>query len=155
MILDRLETSIAYARLGTRFASALAYLRETDLKNIPDGTYEVHGRDVFAIVQTYVPKPHSQGRWEAHRDYADIQHVIAGRELMGVTPMGTVRSEAPYDPAKDLEFFTGDERVGQFFRVEAGSFAIFLPHDIHMPSLAVDDQQAGMVKKVVMKVRLG
>ena len=154
MILDRLETSLAYAQLGMRFASALAYLRETDLENLPDGTHEVQGRDVFAIVQAYPPKPRAQGRWEAHRDYADIQHVIAGQELMGVTPMGTVRSEAAYDPAKDLEFFIGDEGVGQFFRVEAGSFAIFLPHDIHMPSLAVDDQQAGTVKKVVMKVRL-
>ena len=154
MVFDRLETSVAYAQLGRRFASALAYLRETDLLNLADGTHEVEEKDVFAIVQTYVAKPRAEGRWEAHRDYADIQLVVAGAERMGVTPMGSVRTEAPYDVARDVEFFAGDAGVGQFFRVDAGTFALFLPHDIHMPSLAVEDGRRDTVKKVVTKVRL-
>ena len=154
MIFDRLETSAAYAPLSDRFASAFAYLRGTDLANIADGTYEVVGKDVLAIVQTYFAKPRAEGRWEAHREYADIQFVVTGAERMGVTPLGSVTSQTPYDAGNDLEFFEGAAGVGQFFRVDAGAFAVFFPHDVHMPSLALDDARRETVKKVVMKVRL-
>ena len=154
MILDRLDTSVAYAALGERFAAAFAYLRQADLAGVADGTHEIEGRNVFAIVQTYPAKPAAQGRWEAHRDYADIQLVIRGAERMGVTPMGSVASQTPYDAEKDVEFFAGELSAGQCFRVDAGTFAVFFPHDVHMPSLALDDARPTDVKKVVIKVRL-
>ena len=150
MILDRLEDSVHYASLGERFAAGFAYLRETDLVNLADGRYDIDGKNVFAIVQTYAAKPREQGRWEAHRDYADIQFVASGAEQMGVTWMGQVTVESPYDTERDVEFYRGDG--GKFFDVTTGEFALFFPHDVHMPSLAMAKPQT--VKKVVIKVRL-
>ena len=46
----------------------------------------------------------------------------------------------------------GGAGTAQFCRVEAGSFTVFLPHDIHMPNLQIDGPAE--VKKVVIKVRL-
>src|SRR5690349_3519533 len=107
MILDRLATSAAYDSLGPRFAAGFKYLRETDFATVADGKYPIAGADdVFAIVQTYASKPHADGKWEAHRTYADIQYVFTGVERMGVTPLGSVRSEAPYDADRDVEFFS-------------------------------------------------
>jgi len=150
MILDRLDHCDVYRRLSANFAAGFDYLRSTDLTALADGRYVITGDDVFALVQSYQTKPVSQGKWEAHRTYADIQYVIAGRERMGVAPIERMRVQTPYDAKTDLEFFTGD---GQFVLVEQGSFAIFLPQDVHMPTIAVDENPAA-VKKVVVKVRL-
>jgi YhcH/YjgK/YiaL family protein len=155
MILDRLEHSIHYASLGKRFAVGFAYLRETDLANLADGRYEIDGKNVLAIVQTYPPKPQAEGRWEAHRNHADIQLVVTGAERMGVTPLETMTVESAYDPQVDVEFYHA--APGKFFDVNAGEFALFYPHDVHMPSLqlaASSSAKPQAVKKVVIKVRL-
>ena len=153
MILDRLENSFVYARLDRRFAAGFAYLRENDLASVPDGRYEIDGANVVAIVQAYPTKPQAEGRWEAHRHHADIQYVVSGAERMGVTPVEGMQLQPPYDPEKDVEFYLGDGAGGgKFFRVGAGEFAVFFPHDVHMPSLAIERPQ--VVKKVVIKVRL-
>ena len=157
MILDRLEESVHYAPLGQGFAAGFAYLRETDLVNLADGRYEIDGKNVLAIVQTYLPRSYAEGRWEAHRDHADIQFIATGAEQMGVTPMNGVMVETPYDPATDVEFYHSGV-AGKFFEVNAGEFALFYPHDVHMPSLelaaARDRAKPEAVKKVVIKVRL-
>ena len=155
MILDRLEESVHYAPLGKRFAAGFAYLRGTDLVGLADGRYEIDGKNVVAIVQTYLPKSYAEGRWEAHRDHADIQFIASGAEQMGVTPMNVVTVETPYDPKNDVEFYRSGV-PGKFFEVNAGEFAVFYPHDVHMPSLelAGDRAKPQSVKKVVIKVRL-
>ena len=152
MIFDRLDQSDLYSRLGDRFAAGFAYLRSTDLVALPDGRYSIRGDDVFAIAQTYTTKPPGQGRWEAHRHHADIQFIVRGVERMGVTPLPGMKLLPPYDPQKDVEFYAGDSTAGEVFTVAAGQFALFLPHDAHMPSLMLETPAE--VKKVVIKVRL-
>lgn len=152
MILDQLSHCEIYRRLSDRFAAGFDYLLKTDLASIPDGRYAIEGDDVFAIVQSYQSKPIEQGRWEAHRRNADIQFVLSGRERMGVAPLERMKTRQPYDGSNDLEFFSDDSHAGQFVLVEQGSFAIFLPQDVHMPSIAIDAPAA--VKKVVVKVRV-
>jgi YhcH/YjgK/YiaL family protein len=154
LILDQLSHCDFYRRLSDHFAAGFDYLRQTDLAKIPDGRYAIRGDDVLAIVQSYTTRPIEQGRWEAHRRNADIQLVIAGRERMGVAPLERMKTQQPYEAASDLEFFTDDSRAGQFVLVEQGSFAIFLPQDVHMPSMAIDGGALAPVKKVVVKVRV-
>jgi YhcH/YjgK/YiaL family protein len=149
MILDDLQYAANYHVLGPRFARAFDYLRTTDFSKLADGKYEVEGSDVFAMVQSYQTKAPDQGKWEAHRKYADIQCVITGSERIGVAPIHTMVVTENYEADRDAAFFSG---AGQFVTVRASQFAIFLPHDVHMPSLMLD--RAEGVKKVVMKVRL-
>jgi biofilm protein TabA len=149
LILDSLTQAKIYRAFGAGFAAGFDYLAATDLLALADGRYEIQGSDVFAIVQSYNTKPREQGRWEAHRQYADIQIVVTGRERMGVAPISSLKLACEYDPEKDVAFYDGD---GQFFTVGEGSFALFLPHDVHMPSLAIESP--GPVKKVVVKVRV-
>ena len=151
MILDRLEHCVHYAPLSDGFAAGFAYLRETDLVNLADGNYDLDGKNVRAIVQTYSSKPQAEGRWEAHRNHADIQVVVSGAERMGVVPLEAMSVESPYDAERDLEFY--HDNKGKFFDVNAGEFAVFFPHDAHQPGIAVGQPQ--QVRKVVMKVALG
>jgi biofilm protein TabA len=155
VILDELKNCEPYRRLGERFAAGFDYLRSTDLAATPDGRYEIVGKDVFAIVQAYDAKPREAGRWEAHRQYADIQYLVSGRELMAVIPLSdSLAIESPYDSEKDLMFYRKDGWPGQLFIVGPGEFAVFLPHDVHMPSMAAGTGAALGVKKCVIKVRV-
>jgi YhcH/YjgK/YiaL family protein len=162
MILDRLEHSRLYAHLGDRIAAALAFLRHPETAAIEPpalGTenslrIEICGSDVFALVQRYHTKSHDQAFWEAHRKYIDVQCVIEGAEAMGFAPLETMRIAQPYDDAKDFMKLTPrDSDALNFISVSAGSFAIFMPHDAHMPGLAIDGASRE-VKKIVVKVRV-
>ena len=153
MILDRIEHAAHYHGLGRGFAAGFAYLQQTKFDDVADGRYEIAGPDVVAIVQAYSAKPSAEGKWEAHRAHADIQFVASGAERMGVNPLEGMTVQFPYDAGKDVEFYAGDTTIGTFFDVSAGEFAVFFPHDVHMPSLAIPAQPQS-VKKVVIKVRL-
>ena len=39
-----------------------------------------------------------------------------------------------HDPAKDIEFLTGD---GDFVQLNAGDFIVLWPGEVHMPGMAV------------------
>lgn len=149
MILDHLENADIYRRLSQRFAAGFDYLRKTDFTGLADGRYELIDGEVYAMIQTYQSKPPDQGKWEAHRRHADIQYVISGREQMGIALRSRMQPETEYNCDGDVEFFQG---TGEFVIVEQGTFAVFLPQDVHMPMLAVDHPRP--VKKVVVKVLL-
>ena len=153
MIFDRLENATQYRPLGTNLAAALDYLRRTDFSQVPAGRHDVDGDRVFAIVQRYRPKSLAQIVWEAHRQYIDVQYLVAGMERMGYVPLGdglTVRQ--PYDAEKDAILFDAD---GQLFVVSAGQFVIFAPNDVHAPGLATElSEAADEVCKVVVKCRV-
>ena len=149
MILDQLEHASSYYSLGERFIRGFQFLQRREFERLGEGRHEILGTDLFAMVQSYDAKPIEQGKWEAHRTYADIQYIASGREMIGIAPLDQMTVTEAYDEARDVAFFTGS---GQMFTLSAGGFAIFLPHDAHMPSLHVERPER--VFKVVMKVRL-
>jgi len=154
MIVDYLSNAGFYHVLGSRFAEAFEYLSRTDFSNLPDGKYPVQGDDVFAMVQRYdsrVLTPAS--KWEAHKTYADIQYVISGSEKMGYTQHSFVKVTDPYNPEKDFELYASQSGQSyDFVRIGQGMFTIFLPTDVHLPCVALNQPEP--VYKVVMKVRV-
>ena len=148
MITDHLANGHRYAALGQRLAPALAFLQRPDLVALADGRYDIEGDALYALVQRYAPKLPGQGRWEAHQRYADLQFVAAGRERMGYGALARF-ARGTYDPAKDIEFLTGD---GDFVLLGAGDFIVLWPGEVHMPGMASDG--AGEVTKVVIKIRM-
>jgi biofilm protein TabA len=150
MILDRLEHASRYAGLEKSIREALDYLRSVDFSRLPEGRHTIDGDRLFALVQRYRPKPPAEATWEAHRRYADVQYVIEGSERIGYAPLvDGVAVTRPYDAEKDVVFF--DVR-GDLFALPAGSFAVFMPQDIHAPGLLASDSAAvAEVRKVVVK----
>ena len=149
MILDLLAESDIYRNLSENFAAGFDYLTSTAFEGVADGRYRIRGDDVFAMVQSYLTKPQTDGRWEAHRHYADIQDVAEGAEYIGVAPIRGMTVQERYNRDRDVEFFTGQ---GRFLHFDAGCFAVFMPQDVHMPGVMIATS-AG-VRKVVVKVRL-
>jgi YhcH/YjgK/YiaL family protein len=147
MVLDRLDNAALYTGLHPRLEQAFGFLRTADLDRLPLGRHAIASDEIFALAQEYRTKPASEGFWESHRRYIDVQLVVAGRERMGYANLAALAAQKPYDPEKDLLVLEG---AGDFFMVSAGMFTIFTPQDAHMPCLAADEP--AMVRKVVVKV---
>lgn len=151
MITDLLTNADHYRNLHPGLAAGLDWLRGTDLASLPLGKTVIDGEHLFALIQEYTPKGPELGKLEAHRRYWDIQYVAAGEERMGWVNLTEVTVSEPYNPEREVGFFTGR---CNFIRVPAGSFTIFAPQDVHMPGVAPEDENAmGIVRKIVLKVK--
>ena len=152
MITSTLAQLHWYEIIGPRFESAIQYALATDFSRLETGKYPIDGDNIFAIVNEYTTKPLSECDPESHRDYADIQIVITGAEKFGYTPLTDQTASTPYNPEKDVAFYSLAEEDLSYITVKAGQFIIFFPTDIHQPEVFV--HQPALVKKVVMKVSL-
>lgn len=151
MILDVLDNAELYSGLPRPLVAALEYLRATDLAALPIGKTLIDGERLFALTQEYTPKSAALLKYEAHRRYWDVQYVVSGVERMGWNTLARMTVSEPYDAERDVAFFRGS---GDLVRVPAGTFAIFGPSDVHMPGVAVEERNVGVVRKVVIKVDL-
>lgn len=149
MILDHLDNWTAYFGLpawveAMRFVAGLG-------PDAPDGDYPVRGRDIWARVFSYHTKPLSSAVLEAHREYVDVQVLLAGEEFQGRYPAAGLAVQTPYDPAADVEFYAHPAPYTTSWLLRPGMFAVFLPQDAHL----TQGQGAAPVpvKKVVAKVR--
>lgn len=140
----------AYQHNPNRWTDAFVYLRDTDLNRVLPGTYKIDGDRLFAIVQEYETIDAKSAAYEAHRIYADIQHVISGEENMGHAPLASTDELTPYDAAKDIVFLASGTDV--FYQATPSNFFIFLPTDAHKP--CVKSGACRFVKKIVLKVKL-
>jgi len=105
---------------------------------------------LFLIEEAYLTKSPSDVRWEAHREWADVQLILVGEEKMEVTKLENLVLKEDLSPQRDMQYFEDYDR-GSSLRFEAGDVAIFLPVDAHRPGLQIE--QAELVRKVVVKVR--
>jgi YhcH/YjgK/YiaL family protein len=128
---------------------AFRFLEENDLAQLPAGRQPIDGDAVFAIVQKARSKPASQGRFESHRKYVDVQYLVSGREMIGVAPVQGLRINEAYDEGTDLAFY---ESPADYRKLEMkpGRFAVFFPDDGHMPNCEWDGPAEFV--KVVVKV---
>ena len=84
MIKNSLKYTKNYYNLSSKIEEALKYLENNNLKDFANGKYEILGDEIYVNVQDYHTKPLSEGKWEAHRKYIDIQFMIEGEEKIGV-----------------------------------------------------------------------
>lgn len=149
MILDKLENSAIYEGISENLRKGFEYLKNTNLESIETGKYEIDGMNVFAMFSEYETKKQEDCRPEAHRDYADIQYIISGKEAIGFVTLKDQPETLAYQPEKDIVFFASETSP---LLLEAGMFAVFFPQDVHRPCMQIDGPEK--VKKVVIKVKL-
>jgi biofilm protein TabA len=160
VIFDSIINSHRYEFLAERFRAAFDFLRQPSTLALepsapgPEHSLRIDlcGDDIFALVQRYQTKSQDDAFWESHCRYADVQFVVEGVELMGYVPLQSARVVKPYDAARDFMVLSPEHSVAvNWLTVHSGMFAIFMPHDAHMPGVAVNGTSA-QVKKIVVKV---
>ena len=148
LIIDRVEYCGCYP-YGSAWNRAFTFLR-TVTPNSEETKYEIQGDDIHAIISSYNTKePH---KFEAHREYVDIQCILEGQELIESTTLNELAVDIPYDSEKDVAFYLKSDSWKTISHLLPGIFIVFFPHDAHMPGVSVGDSPE-FVKKVVVKIK--
>jgi len=151
MILDLLPNASFYRGVHPSLARAFAWLSSYDPKT-PDGSHEIDGSALVAIVSRYKTAPASEKKWESHRVHGDIQYMVSGAELIGYHQCERLKVHTPYDGIRDVEFYEPPTNPTSRFTLNEGTFAIFLPQDGHQPGVMM--KCPADVHKVVIKFRI-
>ena len=152
MVFDTLKNCAEYYSLHKNFEKAFDFIKEATEKGLAVGKYEIDGKELYASVQKYDSKLPENGKFEAHKNYIDIQFIVSGIETMGVMDISKATSKTTYNPEKDVEFYHDSEKAGSCV-VEENEFGIFFPWDVHKPGLAYNGVSIP-VKKIVVKVKM-
>ena len=148
MIKDCLNRAEVYYNISNNLKYGFEWIKNNDLKNMADGRYEISDK-IYANLQTYMTKDNAP--YEAHRDYIDIQYMIKGEELSGVTDYTNCSTKEEYNKEKDIEFLNCN-KPENFYKIHEGEFFVFFPQDAHKPALKIQDNKK--VKKVIVKVHV-
>lgn len=150
MILDRLENASLYFPVHKNFEKAFAFIKEHEKDDLPPARYEIC-EGVYALVQKQPLLGLGQAKWEAHRNYIDIQYVKRGAEVIGHAQEDTLKQVVRYMPENDIAFYSGK---GDYAGLSEGEFMILFPHDAHKPLLEPSHLDCKEVEKIVVKVRI-
>ena len=151
MIKDKLNNSKVYFALSENIRKGFEWLlaNKESLKNIKPDRYIIDGDNVWANVQIYNTK--GDADYEAHRKYVDIQYMIEGNEIAGVTDITNCTTTVEYNQEKDIEFLHSTVEE-EYQELNEGEFLLFYPHDAHKPS--INPGETKTVKKVVVKAAI-
>ena len=149
MIFDDIRNWDA-CRFSPAVAKAFAFLDSLPV-SAEEKTYEIQGRDIYAMVQSYETIVESAEKLEAHRRYVDIQYCLEGEEIILVAPEKAFPVLTPYSETQDVAFYDAkDERFVSRLVMTPGRFAVLFPQDAHFAKRAAN--APCRVRKVVVKI---
>lgn len=108
---------------------------------------------IFAMLQTYSLKPHTQAFFETHRKYIDFQLTIEGSECFIVGDSKDFAVAKEYDSQRDLIVYKKCNMY-QTIVSHRSHMCVFFPYDVHAGGLQHADLNQQKVYKVVAKVPL-
>ncbi|WP_276356249.1 YhcH/YjgK/YiaL family protein [Cohnella caldifontis] len=140
------------AGLSPVLRQALEWLEQNVTAETPAGRYEIDGDRMYAMVQHLTTESEERRFAESHRQYADIQLLLSGRELI-LAARDDESAEIAADElaAKDKLSYRevpGESRIV----LNPGMFAVFFPMDIHRPCCSIGEP--GDIRKAVVKIDL-
>jgi len=147
MITDRIENIGLYKNIPQNAVNFIKSLKE----NIPSGRHEIGG-GIYANVEEYYTKPLENCRFEAHRNYIDVQILLRGHEKIYYTNKGGLNVSVPYDTEKDIEFFSDSIINFPEITLNGANFMMIFPHEAHAPQTVSDKIEK--VLKVVVKINI-
>ena len=152
MIIDTLKNCEIYYGIHPRFEAAFDFIKKACAEKLPVGKYEIDGKNLYALVQEYDSKAPEAAKFEAHKNYIDIQYIISGTENMQALDISDAIANTEYNAENDVIFFENTDKVTtSIFTNE--SFAIFFAHDVHRPGMATKNGSEP-IQKIVVKVKI-
>lgn len=122
-----------------------------DLAALEVGKYQLIEGEAFVMISEYETKEPENAKWEAHKNYIDLQYVISGEEQMGILPLSKAVNALEYNEQKDLIFYGDND--GELHLASPEAFFLFFPSDVHRPCIKVGE--SAPVKKLVAKIAVG
>ena len=127
------------------------FLERGDLAALSMGKHPIDGDSVFALAMQSPSRDPSDGRFEAHQEYIDIQYLVSGEEMIGLAPVEGLKVTSPYDAAKDIAFYAVPATY-KALEIHPGHFAVLFPGEGHLPMC--HSHGPHQLHKVVVKVKV-
>ena len=106
----------------------------------------------YANVEEYMSKSLTEGKYEAHRLYNDIQIVVSGKEKIYIKDFSTLKQSNGYIEDRDIEFFEDNINESDYVILDGTNFAFIPPQDAHAPQIQYNKSEK--IKKVVLKIKV-
>lgn len=148
--INKKELAIKFFENRERWEKAFNFLKTSNLEKISIGRYELDGANLFVNVDEYTTKNEEDSRFEAHREYIDIQYLVSGEEKIGITALSSTTEIIPYDCLKDIAFLHSEQN--NYHVALPDRFFVFFPEDAHRPCVKTDENSK--VRKVVIKIKI-
>ena len=151
--------SVQLGLLPKPLASALKFLKDNDLTKHEAGKFDINldGTDMVLQVLDIETKGRKELLPEVHRKFIDVQFLCSGgpENAAFYNDDGTNKiHENLLDTPRDICFYENNENVREgLIPLEAGTFAVYFPWDVHVPAIAVNNVPA-KIRKIVIKAPL-
>ena len=154
MIFGNIKSNENISSYPKAIQKAIQYLKENDLVNAVPGRYELAGDNMILQVLDVETTERCNLRPEVHETYIDVQFLAKGKELIGCYPdMGDNEVDENLLETRDLIFYKNNENAREtHLEMEEGSYAVFYPHDVHIP--AIMKEESMVIRKIVIKVKV-
>jgi biofilm protein TabA len=148
MIVTDIKTiSLNNPRLLKLINKALEYANEGKT-----GKFSLQDDDITLTISEDILEDQNSRKLEMHREYADVQIVLEGKERYGYM-IGSYEGKLETDnlSSNDLAFLPSEQNC-QYTDISQHQFVVFLPHTPHKP-LCICDPAVKKVKKAIIKIR--
>lgn len=152
MLYDKWENFLNYSALMPEAARAVMKFAGTADAALGNGSYDSGVKGVgISVFDSKTTADYKDAVWEIHKDYADIQTLLAGREINFCRSPEGLTPKMEYDARADYQLFHPEKGDDLQLTLLPGYFAIYLPGEAHITSFTADGASQP-VKKIVFKV---
>ncbi|MBO5237159.1 MAG: YhcH/YjgK/YiaL family protein [Lachnospiraceae bacterium] len=128
--------------------ACLDFLRSKNGSDIENGKHLVDGDGIFVNISEYTTRLLGEGKWEAHKVYADLQILLEGIEYINVSD---IRNMETGEFNQESDFVPCNGEIEESYLMNPKKALLLMPEDAHMPGICVDNNPT-RVKKAVFKI---
>ncbi len=149
MIIDKIENISIYKNIPDIARNFILNLKN----ETPSFGKHILSDSIYANVEAYNTKLLENGKFEAHKDYIDIQILVKGQEQIFVAPQNSLIVSESYDAKRDIEFYSNNISTYSSIKLDGTNFAMLFPHEAHAPQISIDEKVENVLK-VVVKIKM-
>ncbi|MBE6355582.1 MAG: DUF386 domain-containing protein [Lentisphaerae bacterium] len=148
MIYDTIENLKKYRNLAPLAWDQVCRHLPDFSTSSPSGKTVLIENKLFIIIQRYNTHALTGSNFEIHREFADIQLLLDGKETVAYTDIRPLQCVSPYHADSDFALYAAAPEIPDRCTLIPGNFVIFFPGEGHMPSCGDGDP----VTKAVIKI---
>ena len=152
MIWDQWKNFEQYPIFTAETMAAIREFQNRLTPGFPVGSYPLLGERLKVSIFDSETAPEAmQGVFEIHRQFADLQTLLAGDELAYVRDTGALNPRMEFDEKKDYQLF--DPNLDNTARIVLNpkNFVVYLPEEAHLTSVSTNGIVVPL-HKVVYKI---
>lgn len=131
---------------------ALDYIKNHGGAEMALGKFEFADGKLFGFAQAYTTSPENEDtRFEAHRDYIDVQYIYCGEETMKLIHVDDLTITQAYAKECDCLLGVSENNTHTDISFRDGQIMILYPADAHAPGVASKNGTHD-VKKLCIKI---